>query len=545
MTSTLTASALPSISTTEELDFTKLMQSLLRRWPWIVLGGVSGLLLASWITRSSKPVWVGELQIVMTQKGGGGASSLSGIASQNPILAGLAGLQGGKSDLETEIKILESPTVLRPVFEQMKLLKSSRGENIAGLKFGNWSKSNVSINLEKGTSVLNISYKDTDQSLILPVMDQISQAYQRYSNRDRSQSLQSGLSYLKEQVNRFQIQASASSRAADAYSIRYGISQSGSSGSGTALESFKNLSSGANITNMTKLLAPMGSNSSSSSSTSEGGSFQELEQIDKSLIRRRQTFTDRDPTIQTLLRERDALRRQIEITAGGRLSLPFSKPANKEQAQDILLRYKELERQANRDSSTLNSLENNLLSLQLEQARASQPWELISAPTLQDAPISPRPARNLALGLLAGLALGSATALAVDRRSGLFFSLEELQHELPGPLLAELDSPDDATLQLVANGPLADASTVGLIPLGLKPSDPQLLAIQEQLQQLMPHAAVQPCVDGVSASNCSHCLLVTQLGAASHTELKRLRQQLQLHPQPLTGWLLIGASSDG
>lgn len=539
MTSTLTASALPSISTTEELDFTKLMQSLLRRWPWIVLGGVSGLLLASWITRSSKPVWVGELQIVMTQKGGGGASSLSGIASQNPILAGLAGIQGGNSDLETEIKILESPTVLRPVFEQMKLLKASRGENIAGLNFGGWSKSNISINLEKGTSVLRISYKDTDQALILPVMEQISQAYQRYSNRDRSQSLQSGLSYLKGQVNRFQTQASASSRAADAYSIRYGISQGGSSGSGPALESFKNLSSGPSIINN------LVSSNNSGSSPSDGGSFQQLEQIDKSLIRRRQTFTDRDPTIQTLLRERDALRRQIEITAGGRLSLPFSKPANKEQAQDILLRYKELERQANRDSSTLNSLENNLLSLQLEQARASQPWELISAPTLQDAPISPRPARNLALGLLAGLALGSATALAVDRRSGLFFSLEELQHELPGPLLAELDSPDDATLQLVANGPLADASTVGLIPLGLKPSDPQLLAIQEQLQQLMPHAAVQPCVDGVSASNCSHCLLVTQLGAASHTELKRLRQQLQLHPQPLTGWLLIGASSDG
>lgn len=544
MTSTLTASALPSISTTEELDFTKLMQSLLRRWPWIVLGGVSGLLLASWVTRSSKPVWVGELQIVMIQKGGGGASSLSGIASQNPILAGLAGIQGGKSDLETEIKILESPSVLRPVFEQMKSLKASRGENIAGLNFGGWSKSNISINLERGTSVLSISYKDTDQSLILPVMEQISQAYQRYSNRDRSQSLQSGLSYLKEQVNRFQIQASASSRAADAYSIRYGISPGGTSGSGAVLESFKILSSGASTSNITDLIAP-GGNSSSGSSTSEGGSFQELEQIDKSLIRRRQTFTDRDPTIQTLLRERDALRRQIEITAGGKLSLPFSKPANKEQAQDILLRYKELERQANRDSSTLNSLENNLLSLQLEQARASQPWELISAPTLQDAPISPRPARNLALGLLAGLALGSATALAVDRRSGLFFSLEELQHELPGPLLAELDSPDDATLQLVANGPLADASTVGLIPLGLKPSDPQLLAIQEQLQQLMPHAAVQPCVDGVSASNCSHCLLVTQLGAASHTELKRLRQQLQLHPQPLTGWLLIGASSDG
>ena len=529
---------------TEELDFDKLIQTLLRRWPWIVLGGVSGLLVASWITRSSKPVWAGEFQIVLAQKGEGGGISLGGLASQSPLLAGLAGLQGGKPELETEVKVLESPSVLRPVFEQVKLLKSAKGENVSSLKFGNWRQSNLSIKLEKGTSVLNITYQDTDQALILPVMEQISQTYQRYSSRDRSESLKNGLSYLQNQVSRFRAQASASSRAVDAYSIRYGITSSGSGSSGSALESFKVLSSGAG-SGITRNLLPQSGRSSSGASGSEGDSFQQLEQINKHLIRNRQTFTDRDPTIQSLLRERDALRRHIEITAGGKLTLPGSKPASKEQAQDILLRFKELERQADRDSSTLNSLENNLLSMQLDQARASQPWELISAPTLQDAPIAPRPARNLALGLLAGLALGSAAALAVDRRSGLLFSLEELQQELPGPLLAELHSPTDATLQLVARGPLANGSTVGLIPLGLKPGDPLLQALQEQLQQLMPHASVLPCVDGVSASTCSHCLLVTQLGAASRTELKRLRQQLQLHPQPLTGWLLIGANSDG
>ena len=40
-------------------------------------------------------------------------------------------------------------------------------------------------------------------------------------------------------------------------------------------------------------------------------------------------------------------------------------------------KFKELKRTANRDMSTLNSLEGSLLSLQLEQAR-KQTWELIS-----------------------------------------------------------------------------------------------------------------------------------------------------------------------
>ena len=522
MTFTQATSTDTSPSTTEELDFAQLIQTLLRRWPWIVLGGVSGLLIAGWITRNSKPVWVGELQIFIDEKNKGGGMS------QNSALANLVGVSVGKSELETEVKILESASVLKQVFEQVKYLKTSKGEDISSLRFDRWRDSSLSIELEKGTSILNISYQDTDKSLITPVMEHISRTYKAYSGRDRSASLQKSLSHTQNQVNRFRTKASASSRAVDAFGIRYGIASNGSSGGGesSAPQTMKS------------------SSSTSGTSTLKGGSFEQLEQINKELIRRRQTFTERDPIVQNLLRDRDALRRHIEITAGGNLALPGNKPASKEQAQDILLRYKELERQASRDNSTLNSLENNLLSLQLEKAQSFQQWELISTPTIQDAPISPRPARNLALGLLAGLGFGSFAALIADRRIGLIFTIEELQQELPGPLLAELQSPADATLQLVARGPLADASTVGLITLGLKPEAPLLLALQEHLQQLMPQAAVLPCVDAVAASTCSHCLLVTQLGAASRTELKRLRQQLQLHPQPLAGWLLLGTSND-
>ena len=534
MTFTQATSTDTSPSTTEELDFAQLIQTLLRRWPWIVLGGVSGLLIAGWITRNSKPVWVGELQIVIDEKNKGGGMS------QNSALANLVGVSVGKSELETEVKILESASVLKQVFEQVKYLKTSKGEDISSLRFDRWRDSSLSIELEKGTSILNISYQDTDKSLITPVMEHISRTYKAYSGRDRSASLQKGLSYTQIQVDRFRTKASASSRAVDAFRIRYGIAMNGSSGGAgiSALETIK-MSLPESQTQMN-----LSNSSTSGASTLKGDSFGQLEQINKELIRRRQTFTERDPIVQNLLRDRDALRRHIEITAGGNLALPGNKPASKEQAQDILLRYKELERQASRDNSTLNSLENNLLSLQLEKAQSFQPWELISTPTLQDAPISPRPARNLALGLLAGLGFGSFAALIADRRIGLIFTIEELQQELPGPLLAELQSPADATLQLVARGPLADASTVGLITLGLKPEAPLLLALQEHLQQLMPQAAVLPCVDAVAASTCSHCLLVTQLGAASRTELKRLRQQLQLHPQPLAGWLLLGTSND-
>ena len=69
-------------------------------------------------------------------------------------------------------------------------------------------------------------------------------------------------------------------------------------------------------------------------------------------------------------------------------------------------------------------MESSLLSLQIQKAQERQPWELISTPTLLDKPVAPRKTRTIALGLLAGLVVGSGTALVRDRSSGLVYSEE-------------------------------------------------------------------------------------------------------------------------
>jgi uncharacterized protein involved in exopolysaccharide biosynthesis len=533
----------------EELNLGQLLAALQRRWPVVALGTISGLIVAGVNTMKSPRVWQGEFQIVVAQErsGGGGGLNLSGLAGSLGLgnLAGIAG-GGGKTELETEIKILESPSVLKPVFERLQALKQSRGENTAGMKFSNWASSQLGVKLEKGTSVLTITYRDTNQNLVLPALRQISEAYQTYSGRDRSESLQNGLTYLQQQVNRFQAQASASNRELDAYRMRYGI-QSGGGGvgggggaSGINLESLLNQSSGAKKGGFNLQQGPTPNVAPISSE-----SLSKLSSINLELIRRRKTFTDRDPSIQLLLRERDALRRYIETTAGGNLSLPSNQPLSKEQGQEIMLKHWELERKTQRDSSTLQSLEDSLLSLQLDQARATKPWELISTPTLLEQPVAPRPMRNLALGLLAGLVAGSGAALLVDRRSNLVFRSEELEAEIPAPLLDELNTSSLASsLQLLARGPLAQASSVGLIPLGLDPEDPQLQALLLQLQGLLPQARVELCADCSQATSCSHHLVLTRCGAVRRPQLKQLRRQLQLLPQPLTGWLLLPNGSD-
>ena len=137
----------------------------------------------------------------------------------------------------------------------------------------------------------------------------------------------------------------------------------------------------------------MGSNtnlgvSNSISGGRQGNPLGQLASINQELIRRQQHFTDRDPSVIALINERNALRQYIEMTAGGALTLPEQQTGSKDNAQEIILEFHELKRKADRDLSTLNTLESSLLSLQLEEARQTDPWELISTPTLLDAPVA-------------------------------------------------------------------------------------------------------------------------------------------------------------
>ena len=148
----------------------------------------------------------------------------------------------------------------------------------------------------------------------------------------------------------------------------------------------------------------------------KGDALGQLAAINQELIRRQQRFTSRDPGVLTLIRERDALRRYIEVTAGGNLTLPGQQLFSKEQAQELILEFKNLERAARRDAATLDELESSLLALQLEQARQTDPWELISTHTSTwsrraSAHHRPRPARRV------GTSCGAA--LIRDHRSGL------------------------------------------------------------------------------------------------------------------------------
>ena len=533
-----------NVSTDDEIDLRQLAAALKRRWSCIAAGTLAGGLAAILLTIFSKPVWEGEFQIVLSEKRSGAGGTLASIAASNPVLANLAGLggSGSGSELKTEVKILESPSVLRPVFEFVRTAKERSGLDVSTLRFAEWIEESLGFELEKGTSVLSITYRDTDKELVLPVLRQISGAYQQYSGRDRSESISNGLAYVKDQVTQFRQQAAASNRALDAFSIRYGIFAKGGLKPTVGIDLSQLLSSNVK----TDSLGSVGSVGSVSSVGRHGDALGQLAAINQELIRRNQQFTKSDPVVQALIRERDNLRRYIELTAGGILALPGQQPTSKEQAQELILKFQELERTANRDTATLDALESSLLSLQLEQARATKPWELISKPTLNDKQVSPRPARNLALGLLAGFVAGSGAALVVDRRSGRIFSKDELLAELPTPLLAELPIEQPTSwqdsLHLLAHHGLHGLS-LAVLPLG-DVSRQHWNGLIEGLKKAGLNK-VELCRTPLEAEGFDQQLLLACAGSCKRQGLSKLLQELRLQQKTPLGliWLESSASN--
>ena len=546
----------------DEIDLRQVAGALGRHRSLIAKVAGASLLLSGIYAFNQKPVWEGQFQIVLEDQSAGGGR-LAQLAAANPMLANLAGLGGsGTSSLETEVKILESPSVLKPVYDYVLKQKRKAGVNVDRFTFADWLPS-LKVELEKGTSVLNIAYQDTDKQLVLPVIKRVSQTYQTYSGRDRSRGLTQGLSYLEEQLTKLRPQANQSMRAAQAFALNNGLGlQDGmpaavSAGSGAGASGSVESSREAAQNKVNALQQQLSAARAAGSTRvyvapqleANADLYAKLQGMEAQLQEKSALLLANDPSILTLKRQIRSLTQVInQQTIGlleGQLQTARALLTSLTRPRPVVLKHRELVRTALRDEKTVTELEAQLQTLRLEKARQTDPWELISTPTLLDRPVAPRKKRIVALGLLAGLVAGSGAALLVDRRTGLVFSLEELQASLPCPLLKHLPAQAPAkwsdAADLLAAGPLAQSpgnSAIALIPIGNIPNE-QLQAFSAELRRALGDRELMVSTDLRQTSRCATQLLLTSQGAATRTQLSQLRQKLVLQGTPLAGWVLL------
>ena len=131
----------PQLSDTE-IDLRQVAAALGRQK--VLIGSITfaATLLSGLYAFTQKPLWEGSFQIVVENQGSGSGGALAQLAANNPVLsnlAGLGGIESPMSSLETEVKILESPSVLKPIYDFVKARKqplekmSANGSSRIGL----------------------------------------------------------------------------------------------------------------------------------------------------------------------------------------------------------------------------------------------------------------------------------------------------------------------------------------------------------------------------------------------------------------------------
>ena len=436
-------------------------ESIKRNKKILFICTLGSILLSSIVAFTSKEVWKGEFQIVVNEK----KENISGLLQNieaNPLVSLIDGDSG--RNLNTEMKILESPLVLFDVFNYIKKQKELNGiDDFKDLTFKDWRRDFLNIKREPTSRVLTITYKDRDKNLIPKVLDKIAKDYQIYSTSERVRSIESGIEYSKEQIKLYEEKSQKSLEVAREFSIEQDLTLSkdflfGGSNKQVDLKT-KGLDLNPNnvrveygnkIRLLDKYLEEVKKINEDSDEVLyfaknlgeyKSNLLNNLSSLDEEIRNRLLSYKVTDKDLIFLKQKKQQLIKNLHkdliyfLEAKKKNSKLIFDAAQR--PKGILIQYEKLVRKAFRDYATLNKLEDQFRILSLEKARNKLPWELITKPTLSTRPVSPKRKRIIALGFLGGLFLGSVSSLIKDKKRDLIYLSSFAEKLLSFELISE------------------------------------------------------------------------------------------------------------
>ncbi len=522
-----------------------------------------------------KPIWEGEFQIVL---------ELENSNKTNPTLNTLRniGLDDKDINLNTEVSILKSSSVLKPTFDYLKSIKKEKGYNVKNFYYKNWLNDSLKIGLEKNTSVLNIRYRDNDKEIIIPILNKMSISYQQYSGKNRKRTQELTNNFLKEQIAIFKNKSASSLRSAQDYALDqdlvfYDLGR----------ETKKNRDNipdqllGNNPLQAPNLLLPnIGIENARVNAANQirkinlqlakikelndseelqyigstipalvaEGLPAQLSNIEADLLKARSKYTDKDINIVNLIKKRnlaiDLLKnRTIKYLEVEKLNAEATMKASM-RPKDVLLKYKELIREAARDEQTLIQLEDRFNLFKLDSASQEDPWELITNPTLLEKPISPSTARILAFGFAAAI-IGSILVTSIkERLQGLIISYNEIKNFLGKKELLTLYTNktnlwnDQLSIIITYLRKKESINNIGLVPLGDIDSY-EIENIYKIFSKKQTDLKISLIKKIIESKQCKHLILIGKPGCISSKNLLALLEEISLLEIPIAGWIFL------
>ena len=383
----------------DEINFLDVFKFFKRNYKFISIFTFLSIVLSIFYSLSIKPTWIGEFQIVLSSQKKQ-QSRFERLFGGSNFLSGL-----GVSDIDTgtEVEILKSPLVLKSVFNLYKELSKGTIKENEKLVYKNWVKNNLDIELVEETVVLTIKYKDENKQNIIPILNSISKQYQNYSGRERDISIANSIDYVNNQITKQKKANKKSLRELQKFSIENNLG---------GLDGMipMNLSDDpSNPIDMQKIYL--------SASERYESHRQLLNGLEAQLIEKSTFYKPNSVPIITLEKKIETLKDSLK------------------RPSEILLKYRELSRQAIIDETSLLNLERQKSFLEIKKLETSKPWDLITNPTLDEIKFAPNKTNIVKFWAIIGLILGTISASIKEFKSGRIFSQSRLKNIIPFKLL--------------------------------------------------------------------------------------------------------------
>lgn len=453
-----------SLTNDGEIDLFFLIRFLQRNLKFISYSSALFLIFGIFFAQTRKKVWEGQFEIVIEKENRAGTSSI-GLPQNFGQIANFANLQNlvKPNSLKTEVGILQSSSVLLPIFENLKKEKLNSTKNNMALNFSSF-KSNLKISLRNKTTILNIKYRDTQKERILPVLKQISMGYQKYSGANKDRGIELAEDYLEKQIKKFRLKSNQSIKKVQEYAIDKDLTIPNSNNNFLKIGNlpFKQglLQNNSNTSSITSDIEEIRINAVNQIKTIDSqleklynfenekdiisfvfneipvkSSSKIISLIEKNEIRLlelKTKYKKNDKRLDILKEERKILgqlirEKAITLLRDKKFALK-SQIDSASRPKEVLIKYRELLRNSERDELTLIDLENQLRSIKLEKSRTIDPWKLISEPQLNSSYVEPNKTRIILIGLFIGIITGSIISKLKEIKSGLIYDKEIIEN---------------------------------------------------------------------------------------------------------------------
>ena len=398
----------------------------------------------------------------------------------------------GGLDYETQIEVLRSPSVLNPIVNQL----ASQYPEIEYKELIKPKKSPLRIEQLDETKIIEVSYVDVDPQKIQFVLDNLSEAYLRYSLEEKRNQVKQGVDFVGSQLPELRARVDKIQGKVQKFRQKYNLLNPEQQATILAEQQVnfeqKFFDNQAKLKETQSLYALLQKQlglepqqALAASYLSESPRYQnlldELQQVEVELAKESARFLPDNPAVQVLEDKKARLLPLLQQEASGVLGKSLSGAVNntpdlvspsslrlglneqyiqaaneiqilkvrqqalqgaifqlKKLAQKmpiIARQYADLQRELTVATDSLTRFLTAQEELQLQGAQQAIPWQTIARPKLEEEPISPNPPRNLVLALVSGLLLGLGAALLAERLDPVFHSAEELKESVNLPIL--------------------------------------------------------------------------------------------------------------